>query len=443
MNNEEDFLLDGIEIDNDIVLDPDKAAWDRLIDQIVRGNVIPVIGPDILFEGGNIHRKLIDSLAAKFHVESKPHSFSELVFDHDFLKRTRDDKDCIYSFINQIFAKNRFPASQTLRDILNIRQFPFVMTTSFTPIVENVMREIWKKELRVMKFNNDPLTNDDIKPGTDIRKPTVYYMFGKVGEGAHRYVLTDTDMLDFCSSWLADTDFRPRTLVSELKDKYLLMLGNNYSDWLFRFIWYSIRKSNMGGGLYAYEQVDDELSRFLERNHTFLIKNPKEVVRQIKERLDERLRDQELTKFNQVENDVDIFISYSRSDSEIADMLYQKLTAIGKRVWYDRKNIKSGGDFMDEIKRGIKTAKYFVPILTRHIELEKNDLHLYRNEWDVAIQVSISLGRTYIIPVAEKDFDFYKASIPERMQQHNAIIFDSNSNFDDMVENIIHTMNKE
>ena len=305
------------------------------------------------------------------------------------------------------------------------------------------MSDIWKKELRVMKFNNDPSTNDDIKPGTDIRKPTVYYMFGKVGDGAHRYVLTDTDMLDFCSSWLADTDYRPRTLVSELKDKYLLMLGNNYSDWLFRFIWYSIRKSNMGGGLYAYEQVDDELSRFLERNHTFLIKNPKEVVHQIKVRLEERLRDQEFTKFNQVENDVDIFISYSRSDSEIAETLYKKLTVMGKRVWYDRKNISSGGDFMDEIKRGIKTAKYFIPIFTKHIEQERNDSHLYRNEWDIAMQVSISLGRTYIIPVAEEGFDFYRASIPDRMQQHNAIFFNSGGDFDKVVNDIIHTMNIE
>lgn len=435
-------LFDDIDVDG-INLDPDRAAWDRLIDQIVKGNVIPVIGPDILFEGGNIHRKLVDSLAAKFCVESKPRSFSELVFDHDFLKRTKDDKDIIYAFINQIFAKKEFPASQLLHDILSIRQFPFVITTSFTPIVESVMRDVWKEELKVMKFSNNPSENDDINHGADIRKPTVYYMFGKVGSGAHRYVLTDTDMLDFCSSWLSDTTFRPRTLVSELKDKYLLMLGNNYSDWLFRFIWYSIRKSNSGGSLYAYEQVEDELSRFLERNHTFLMKNPKDVVSQIRTRLDERLKSQELTKFNQVENDVDVFISYSRSDSKIAEALYSQLTAMGKRVWYDKKDISVGGDFMSEIKKGIRTAKYFIPIFTTNIEKEKNDQHVYRLEWDEALQVAISLGRTYIIPVSEKGFNFYKASIPERMQKHNAIQFEQNDNFVDIAAQIIHTMNNE
>ena len=437
------FSFDEIEIEDDIIFDPDRAAWDRLIDQIIRGNVIPVIGPDILYDGGNIHKKLIDSLAAKFKIESHPRSFSELVFDHDYLKKVKDDKDSIYHLINQIFTKKRFSPSSILYDILSIRQFPFVITTSFTPIVEQVMEHIWKKELRIMRFNNNPRENDDIKPGTDIRKPTLYYMFGRVGDGAHRYALTDTDMLDFCSSWLSDTNFRPRTLVSELKDKYLLMLGNNYSDWLFRFIWYSIRKNNNGGGMYAYEDVDDELSRFLERNHTFLMKNPKEVVSQIKKRLEEKLKNQELTKFNQVENDVDIFISYSRSDSDIADTLYTKLTAMGKRVWYDKHDITSGGDFMNEIRKGIRTAKYFLPILSKHIELEKKDKHIYRNEWDVAIQVAISLGRTYIIPVANKDFNYYNSSIPDKLQQHNAILYDENTNFDNLAELIVHTMNEE
>ena len=103
-------------------------------------------------------------------------------------------------------------------------------------------------------------------------------MFGRVGDSAHRYVVTDIDMLDFCSSWIADTQGRPGNLVSCLRNKYLLMLGNSYSDWLFRFIWYSLRKSGSGCGLYAYEYVEDELSRFLQRNQTFLSKPTKEVI---------------------------------------------------------------------------------------------------------------------------------------------------------------------
>ena len=209
------------------------------------------------------------------------------------------------------------------------------------------------------------------------------------------------------------------------------------------FIWYSIRKASNGSGLYAYDQVDDELSRFLERNHTFLQRPQGSVVDQILKRLAVKLRKSEATKFDHVEKNVDIFISYSRSDSPLVEQLYSRLTGLGKRVWYDRKDISYGGNFMDEIRQGIRTARYFVPLFSHHIEAEKNDAHVYRNEWDEAIQLSISLGRTYIIPVVEEGFDFYKASIPEKMKQHNAILFRTPEDMDRVAEQIIHTMNQE
>ena len=212
------------------------------------------------------------------------------------------------------------------------------MVTSFTPIVEEVMKEIWKDELRVLKFNNNPSENDDILSETDLRKPTIYYMFGKVGDAAHRYVLTDTDMLDFCTSWLNEGNKRPHKLARIIKDKYLLMLGNNYSDWLFRFIWYSIRKPGNGAGLVVAENIEDELSQFLERNHTFMCNNPHDVIQEIKSRLPERIQDIEKKKFDSVERGVDVFISYSRSDSAIAEELYRKLSAQGKKVWFDKNN---------------------------------------------------------------------------------------------------------
>ena len=216
-----------------------------------------------------------------------------------------------------------------------------------------------------MRFNNNPAENDDIKSGDDLRKPTVYYMFGKVGEGAHKYVLTDVDMLDFVSSWLSnDNKARPKNLCNELKDKYLLMLGNNYSNWLFRFIWYSMRKPDLGHGMLAYDTLDESLINFLERAEIFTKKNTAEVIDQIVYRLGMKLKENEETKFNKPEENMDAFISYSRSDSKIAESLYNILTAQGKRVWYDRKNLSDGGNFIEEIRKAIKTAKYFIPILT-------------------------------------------------------------------------------
>lgn len=446
MNDNNPQMMDTMSFNfNDIFLDTDKdePLWDKLIQQIIDGNVIPVVGADMLIDNNvNPHQLLVDGIANMFRLTSHPHSFSELIYDPDYTKANK--KVDIYYQVNKFFAANRFPPSRRLQRLLNIRQFPFVITTSFTPIVEQTMQTIWGDELRVMRFNNNPSENHDIKSGADLRKPTVYYMFGKVGEGVQKYVLTDVDMLDFCSSWLSnDNKARPKNLFSELKDKYLLMLGNNYSDWLFRFIWYSMRKSNMGQGMLAYDHVDESLINFLERTETFTKQNPSDVIDQIITRLGKKLQENEQVKFDQPEENMDVFISYSRSDKEVAEALYAALTAQGKRVWFDKHNLTSGGNFMDEIRKAIRTAKYFVPILSENISKEKDQSHVYRNEWDLAIEVAISMGRTYIIPLAQKGFDFYRAAIPEKMQQHNAIFFDSSESMEEAAEQIIHTMNKD
>lgn len=424
-------------------IDKDEPLWDKLIQQIIDGNVIPVIGADLLTDQTeNPHKVIIDFLANGFHVDSKPNSFSELVYDSNY--REKNKKDSVYYQVNTILQKVEFKASLRLQRLLSIRQFPFVITTSFVPVVEQTMRTIWKDELRVMRFNNNPKENHDLKNSTDLRKPTVYYMFGKVGEGAHKYVLTDTDMLDYVSSWLSnDNKARPKVLCNELKEKYLLMLGNNYSNWLFRFIWYSMRKPDLGHGMLAYDTLDDSLLNFLERAETFTKQNTSDVIDQVITRLEKKLIENEETKFNKPEENMDVFISYSRSDSEIAERLYEALTDHGIRVWYDKNNLTEGGNFMDEIRKAIRTAKFFVPILSCNIEKEKGDSHVYRNEWDTAIEVAISMGRTYIIPLAVQGFDFYKAAIPEKMQQHNAIFFNIEESIDRVSEKIIHIMNED
>lgn len=424
-------------------IDKDEPLWDKLIQQIIDGNVIPVIGADLLTDQTeNPHKVIFDFLANGFHVDSKPNSFSELVYDSKY--REKNKKDSVYYQVNTILQKVEFKASLRLQRLLSIRQFPFVITTSFVPVVEQTMRTIWKDELRVMRFNNNPKENHDLKNSTDLRKPTVYYMFGKVGEGAHKYVLTDTDMLDYVSSWLSnDNKARPKVLCNELKEKYLLMLGNNYSNWLFRFIWYSMRKPDLGHGMLAYDTLDDSLLNFLERAETFTKQNTSDVIDQVITRLEKKLIENEETKFNKPEENMDVFISYSRSDSDIAEKLYETLSAHGKRVWYDKKNLTEGDNFMDEIRKAIRTTKYFVPILSDNITKEKGESHVYRNEWDTAIEVAISMGRTYIIPLAFKGFDFYRAAIPDKMQQHNAIFFSAEDNIESISEKIIHKMNEE
>jgi len=82
-------------------IDKDEPLWDKLIQQIIDGNVIPVIGADLLTDDkDNPHKVIVDFLANGFKVESKPNSFSELVYDPNYKKDNK--KDSIYYQVNTI-----------------------------------------------------------------------------------------------------------------------------------------------------------------------------------------------------------------------------------------------------------------------------------------------------------------------------------------------------
>ena len=432
-------------------INADEPMWEALIGKIIDGDVIPIIGPDVLTNDFNLHIQLIDFIAQGFKVKSQPKSFSELVYDSTYLGANRGNRDSIYTWLNEIFGPDapKQKPSDLLVKLLGSKLFPFVITTTFTPIVEQVMRDVWGQDLRIMKFNNNPSENEDIGNELDFTRPTLYYMFGRVGDTrAHRYVVTDQDMLEFCSSWL-DENLRPKKLVNVLKKKFLLMLGTDYSDWLFRFIWFSIRKEREAKGtksdMIANSELEDSFIHFMERHETYMKQNPDDVVTEIVKRMDkqflrdpklkERLEKRIITKFSYPEEHADVFISYSRSDSAFVEALYEALTKKGLNVWYDKMNLTDGGKFMDEIKRAIQTAKFFFLILTTNVGKEKDEPHVYRNEWDIACGVGI--GRTYIIPVSEKHFDFYHSHLPEKIQTHNAIVYENESDIPMIVDKVL------
>ncbi len=424
-----------------IVLKKEEKRWNDLIDAVMEGKVIPVIGPDFLIddedeeslESGNLHQQIINLIASAYGIESNPKTFSQLVYDKDFIYETNSDKDAIYMLINQILTQaieeNQLQPNHLLQKLLLLRKFPFVITTSFTPIVEMAMRAAWpEKEVRVLQFRNDPnhdltMGKGDIESELDMEKPTVYYMFGKHCD-EKRYVVTDLDMMDFCRKWIAGGANVPKVLSEVMKKRYLLVLGNNYSDWLFRFILYSMRPSPdiMRSSLMVHDNLDPSLRDFLDRLQTFIEKDPKYVVMEIDRRVNERLEQQKLNNTGQ-QYDTDVFLSYSRRDKEVVEKLYHALTDAGIRVWYDSNDIPGGADWKEAFLKGVRNTRLFIPVLSNNVAKEYMSPHEYREEWKLAASMASKMGgRDFIWPLAEQGFDFYneKNLLPPEFHKKNA-----------------------
>lgn len=429
MTNSEDFLIDEPLVINDCQ-DKNEIMWDILIDKIMDGEVVPVIGEKVVLEGDiTVNQILINHITRKEGITCRPKSFSQLLF-HDCYK---SDRDLIYGTISRLITNNqdRFLPSSLLKRILSIRQFPFVITTSVDCVVENAMREIWNsrgRDLRKLVFNNNPkdvLRMGDISKDTDIEIPTIYYMFGKADNSKlHSFVVTDEDMLSFCQSWLTE-DKRPKILSRVLGDKFLLFLGCTYPDWLVRFIWYSMRNNLEKSGMLVAEQLEETLSDFFKRVHVNTQKNPEFVIQEIEKRVSERMEAFKIKKFDTPQDRTDIFISYPRTDEQVAEELYNSLTAKGLNVWYDRKNLAVGDKWLEKINNAIKSTKFFVVILSKNIASQVNESHVYRKEWNMAIEHAKGMGgkRGFIIPVCIDDIDLYNNNLdlPDGLKSHNAL----------------------
>jgi len=448
---EEKEIID-IELDVDSAMSDEEDRWNELLDEIMAGNVIPVIGPDFQTDGSkNFHTQLVEFFAKKFQIQDNPETFSQLIYDscRKFIARA-GKPEAIYKLIHQVLAQVSKPPSELLVRLLATKKFPFVITTSFTTVVEDAMRHAWQGEdVSVLQFRNDP--RRDLKPGDgdvlsirQMSQPTVFYMFGKHSDEKNRYVVTDVDMMEFCRSWLAGIN-TPRVLTEAIKSRYLLVLGNNYSDWLFRFICYSLRSSAQGmrSSLMVCAGKSDPhtpLIQFLNRLETFIQRDPNYVVGEIERRLALRLKQQQDDEKSTHDYKTDVFLSYSRSDEHIVERLYDSLTARGLRVWYDRHNIREADRWKQTIVNGIRTTRVFVPVLTTNIENEIMEAHEYRTEWREAASMSSKFGgRTFIVPLAEVGFDFYNdlTDVPQEFSERNATWFDIGTDIEKIADVIV------
>ncbi|WP_054464996.1 TIR domain-containing protein [Planktothricoides sp. SR001] len=63
---------------------------------------------------------------------------------------------------------------------------------------------------------------------------------------------------------------------------------------------------------------------------------------------------------------LEVFISYSRTDSDLARKINDALQFQGKTTWFDQESIAAGTDFQQEIYRGIENSDNFLFIISPH-----------------------------------------------------------------------------
>jgi hypothetical protein len=97
-----------------------------------------------------------------------------------------------------------------------------------------------------------------------------------------------------------------------------------------------------------------------------------------------------------MEKDI-IFISYAREDARLAERLYMDLRLHKLNAWLDSKCLKPGQEWSHEIRKVIKSAKYFIALISKHSLSKRGYI---QKEIKLALNVldEIPKGEIFFIP---------------------------------------------
>lgn len=394
----------------------DERGWKRLISAISNKEVVPIIGKELFKVNGEPLQTYINKQVCKnLFVEYQDGMTVDQIVDVVNAEEG-DGKRKFCNELSKIFSKIDIPIPESIKRLIDINRFPMLLTTSYTPILEKYLSK--DKMINWKSYAYDTTAKADI-PSTALANNVLYYIFGKIGvEGT--FVVDEDDLLSFLHFW-HDENTRPKELCKYLSNKYLLVIGCDYPDWLFRFLWYSMNnnfneKSLKKGQLVISNKKvmeDIELQSFLRRIKAYYDNDIDEFIIE----LCKRCKEIEPSTIQDASSDshpvqkVDFFISYAHEDYEIADKIASMLRDLGASVWFDKKKLKAGDQFPDEIKENIEECKRFMPILSNNTTQETR--RFFRKEWKIAKdEAELRLGIPYITPVSIDNVNIKHHLIP-------------------------------
>lgn len=144
--------------------------------------------------------------------------------------------------------------------ILAAQRLPIFVTTSWTNLLEDALREADKEPIsRFFDWWTDWTPNDAELPQPDWKRPLVYHLFGSLDRPSS-IVLTEDDYFSWLNPWMrrtaADkTNSIPGPINDALNDRALLFLGYSLDDWEFRVVFKGIKAFQGGERRRKYRHV--------------------------------------------------------------------------------------------------------------------------------------------------------------------------------------------
>lgn len=407
--------------------------WTLLLEAIQERKVVLIVGDNLFHMASsqetNVKDYLLNSLNDKFaQNQIRAENLTELneyIIDYNYLNRRKGDITNIYYEINQILKSSDITCHPSLKQLVKSGYFPLILSTSIIPGVGNILGIDSSYVYSYRKTECSDINVEMLDPSF----PTLYHLFGKASALAKSYMVTEDDLLDYMHYW-HDSKTRPTNISNYLAGKYILVLGCDYPNWLFRFFWHSIKNFDISSSATEYtgivsvesENDDKDLRNFLYRIQTDVCQDASSFLGELVLKLNELDHVDEKENDSDVhQDDIDFFISYASEDLNIADNIAQVFKEYGaENVWFDKKRLRAGNDYDRVIKKSIMKAKRFVPILSQNTLVAEG--RYFRKEWCLAEDARmINYPKEYIVPIIIDDCDVYSDAFPETFAKAHCI----------------------
>lgn len=415
----------------------DEEIWEELLAYIEAGRVIPIIGPASYTVETEGRQLSIDALVAERLAERmslsaaelpSPPTLNDVVSLH--LRKGRR-REALYPRIRSIVQEANLAPPKVLRQLAEIRPFNLFVTTAFDPLLEAAINAVrFAGEPRTRTLAYVPNNRCDLDTAKDaLIQPTVYYLLGKLSP-LPSYAICDEDLLEWFHS-LQSESHAPEKLLDELENHHLLIIGNNFGDWLARmFLRTTRRRRRLSDPREVLEILADDrsgqdsglvrfLASFSQRTQIF-DRGPEAFVDRLWRLWRERVGPEEAAPaptppaLDMPEGA--IFISYARQDLDAVWRLKSELDEAGLVVWFDFDRIEGGDTFDPKIRDNIRRCALFLPVLSHHTEARREGY--FRREWNYALDRDLGIDRNmpFIVPVAIDEIARFEA-VPERFRQ--------------------------
>lgn len=363
-----------------------ERFWDALIGFIRAGQVIPIVGRELLlveYEGRQV--ALMDLLAERLAAELRDEGLLDEGPDTASLRpdvstviarvRDKSQRTEVVARAQQLLGDlcAQVPTPEPLRQLAEISSFRLFVSTTIDGLLADHLHRVAPGGLlpwqRIAYHPDKPRDTVDLDRASPWDAPIVYQLYGARSSTPGTGAVTDEELIEFTAA-LQDPQRRPTRLSDELRNHHLLVLGAGFPDWLARFLLHllkgeSFSRTTKGTGAYIADseaRPDTRLGFFLERFSHKTRLCPGDTAADFVAELHRRWMVS--VPSGDEARPGGVFISYSRADLPAVERLAARLTQAGIRFWFDKRELQPGDPFWQVIERNIAVSPVFLPVLS-------------------------------------------------------------------------------